>query len=47
MIKTITYKTMDQCEKARTYVKGPDAGDPAPNGAIYGPPGIIYACLPR
>jgi hypothetical protein len=46
-IKTISYKTMAACERARSYVSGPPAGSPAPGGGIYGPPAITYACVPR
>lgn len=46
-IRTIPYKTMKACERARRYVSGPPAGSPAPGGGIYGPPAVIYACVPR
>ena len=46
-IKTIPYKSMKACERARRYVSGPPAGSPAPGGGVYGPPAVTYACVPR
>jgi hypothetical protein len=46
-ITTIPYKSMQACERARSYVAGPPAGSRAPDGAIYGAPAIIYRCVPR
>ena len=46
-IRTIPYKSMKACERARRYVSGPPAGSPAPGGGIYGPPAVTYACVPR
>lgn len=46
-IKTVPYRTMTACEKARRVVAGPPAGSPAPGGGIYGPPLVAYTCVPR
>lgn len=46
-IRTVPYKSMKACERARRYVSGPPAGSPAPGGGVYGPPAVTYACVPR
>lgn len=46
-IRTIPYKTMAACERARRYAAGPPAGSPTPNGGVYGPPLVTYTCVPR
>lgn len=46
-IRTIPYKTMAACERARRYAAGPPAGSRAPGGGVYGPPLVTYTCVPR
>lgn len=45
-IRTIPYKTMAACERARRYAVGLPAGTRLPNGAILGPLMVTYACVP-
>jgi hypothetical protein len=46
-IRTVPYKTMAACERARSYAAGPPAGTRLSNGAILGPPLVTYQCVPR
>lgn len=46
-IRTIPYKTMAACERARRYAAGPPAGTRLPNGAVLGFPLVTYNCVPR
>lgn len=45
-IRTIPYKTMATCERARRYAAGPTS-ERLPNGALRGPPLVTYNCVPR
>lgn len=45
-IRTIPYKTMASCERARRYAVGPTS-ERLPNGVLRGPPMVTYSCIPR